>query len=150
MAESPSTTPEILIGVRTRMSRKTALARIVLGSVLMIALWPVPRLRAAAAGGSWRRLTHIETFGASTALLLTDGTVMVHQIASRHWWKLTPDASGSYLNGTWSALAQAASHTGCYDADVDQPAGNGQGRHQRRGRLEPATGWESVDRRYVH
>src|SRR6516164_4426242 len=105
MAGSPSTTKEILNVVRTRMSRKTALARTVLGSVLMIALWPVPRLRAAAAGGSGMRLTHIETFGASTALLLPDGTVMVHQVQSRHWWKLTPDASGHYLDGTWSALA---------------------------------------------
>ena len=124
MAESPSTTNEILIVVRMRMSRKTALARIVLGSVLMIALWPVPRLRAAAAGGSWRRLTHIETFGASTALLLTDGTVMVHQIASRHWWKLTPDTSGNYLDGTWSPLADMpAGYAPLYYASAVLPDG---------------------------
>jgi hypothetical protein len=38
-------------------------------------------------------------------LLLTDGTVMCQSSGTSHWWKLTPDATGSYLNGTWSALA---------------------------------------------
>lgn len=38
-------------------------------------------------------------------LLLTDGTVLVHQACSRNWYKLTPDATGSYVNGTWSKIA---------------------------------------------
>ena len=38
-------------------------------------------------------------------LLLTDGTVMCQQQGGRNWKKLTPDAKGSYLNGTWSDLA---------------------------------------------
>ena len=39
-------------------------------------------------------------------LLLTDGTVMFEGgIGDPRWWKLTPDADGSYLDGTWSALA---------------------------------------------
>jgi hypothetical protein len=45
------------------------------------------------------------TFYAGVALLLTDGTVMVQDIATTNWWKLTPDAAGSYVNGTWSQLA---------------------------------------------
>ena len=40
-------------------------------------------------------------------LLMTDGTVIVHQIsnttpAGRFWYRLTPDINGSYVNGTWS------------------------------------------------
>jgi len=35
---------------------------------------------------------------------LTDGTVMVQQIKTRNWWRLTPDSSGSYVDGTWSKL----------------------------------------------
>jgi hypothetical protein len=38
-------------------------------------------------------------------LLLTDGTVMAQNSETPHWWKLTPDIAGSYVNGTWSALA---------------------------------------------
>ena len=45
--------------------------------------------------------------GAGAAFLLTDGTVMVHQEQSSNdaWYKLTPDINGSYVNGSWSALA---------------------------------------------
>jgi hypothetical protein len=38
-------------------------------------------------------------------LLLTDGTVMCQNSGTNHWWKLTPDITGNYVNGTWSALA---------------------------------------------
>src|SRR5205807_60203 len=46
-----------------------------------------------------------------TALLLTDGTVMAQQVqassgfATGLWWRLTPDSTGSYTNGTWTQLA---------------------------------------------
>jgi len=54
---------------------------------------------------TWTKLTNQPTFNTDTALLLTDGTVMMHQFMSPKWWRLTPDITGSYLNGTWSALA---------------------------------------------
>jgi hypothetical protein len=38
-------------------------------------------------------------------LLLTDGTVIVHQACGRAWLKLTPDSFGSYVNGTWNSIA---------------------------------------------
>jgi hypothetical protein len=38
-------------------------------------------------------------------ILLTDGRVMVQEEAQAHWHALTPDSSGSYVNGTWSTLA---------------------------------------------
>src|SRR5882724_10249404 len=67
---------------------------------------------AALAGAqTWTPLTHQPSFHASTALLLTDGTVMVHQSdgsaagTTGNWWRLTPSNTGSYVNGTWSQLA---------------------------------------------
>lgn len=59
-------------------------------------------------GGSWTTLT---TTGAPTTeswsnpLLLTDGTVLVHDAEALDWYKLTPDDTGSYANGTWSQVA---------------------------------------------
>jgi hypothetical protein len=55
--------------------------------------------------GTWSALTHQPTFGAGTMLLLTDGSVMCQNSGTNHWWKLTPDINGNYVNGTWSALA---------------------------------------------
>src|SRR5438045_2088033 len=40
-----------------------------------------------------------------TSLLLTDGSVMVMQDNGSACYRLKPDSSGSYVNGTWSALA---------------------------------------------
>ena len=50
-----------------------------------------------------------------TTFLLTDGSVMMQECKSifgaswgtRRWWKLTPDNMGSYINGSWSALADS-------------------------------------------
>jgi hypothetical protein len=36
-------------------------------------------------------LKHPPTFQTDTALLLTDGRVMVHEYNSPNWWALTPD-----------------------------------------------------------
>ncbi len=43
---------------------------------------------------------------ASAPILLTDGTVLVHEVCSQIWYKLTPDIDGSYINGSWSQVAQ--------------------------------------------
>lgn len=40
-----------------------------------------------------------------TMLLLTDGSVMAHVLASRNWYRLIPDKSGAYANGTWVQTA---------------------------------------------
>ena len=61
---------------------------------------------AASAQGTWTKLNHVAPGSCETALLLTDGTVMVHSWDDyQNWFKLTPDASGSYVNGTWTSLA---------------------------------------------
>lgn len=54
--------------------------------------------------GTWQSLLHQPTFQVSTMLLLSNGTVMVQEEATPHWHALTPDDTGSYVNGTWSSL----------------------------------------------
>lgn len=49
------------------------------------------------------------TFEASQEILLTDGTVMVQAYETGNWYRLTPDSSGSYINGNWSQLASMPS-----------------------------------------
>jgi hypothetical protein len=54
--------------------------------------------------GTWHPLTNQPAFPVSTMILLSDGRVMVQEEATAHWHALTPDAHGSYINGTWSSL----------------------------------------------
>src|SRR5579863_3694773 len=62
-----------------------------------------------AAAQSWQALHNQPSFGASIPLLLTDGTVMVQDVGAQDWWRLTPDQTGSYVNGTWTELASLPS-----------------------------------------
>ena len=55
--------------------------------------------------GTWQPLSNQPTFGASTMLLLTDGTVMCQDGGSVNWWRLRPNVTGDYVHGTWSQLA---------------------------------------------
>src|SRR6266581_3139866 len=84
------------------------------------------------AAGRWQRLVNQPTILCDTALLLTDGRVMVHQYGDpnhngqgmNNWWALTPDVNGSYLNGTWSQLASMSSSYGpLYFASAVLPDG---------------------------
>ncbi len=52
---------------------------------------------------SWDRLNNFAPGGAGVMIQLTDGTVMIQNGSSQNWMRLTPDAKGSYINGTWSA-----------------------------------------------
>ena len=40
---------------------------------------------------------------------MTDGTVLAQGYKSSDWWKLTPDNTGSYVNGTWTQVASLPS-----------------------------------------
>jgi hypothetical protein len=44
-------------------------------------------------------------------LLMTDGTVIM-QGFNGHWWRLTPDSFGSYVNGTWQRVAATSNLPG--------------------------------------
>ena len=54
---------------------------------------------------TWTPLVNQPTFNANEPLLMTDGTVLMQQYTGRQIWKLTPDNTGSYINGTWTQLA---------------------------------------------
>jgi hypothetical protein len=83
-------------------------------------LRPPPRhkitaaMRARALAGGWTPLTHTYpgSGGADTALLMTDGTVMVHDYCTSNWYSLAPDSTGSYVNGTWTKTAALPSNYG--------------------------------------
>jgi hypothetical protein len=55
--------------------------------------------------GWWGQLANKPGFNTSTMLLLTDGSVMCQEEGGLRWKKLTPDANGSYVNGSWTDLA---------------------------------------------
>jgi len=56
---------------------------------------------------------------------LTDGTVMAQGNNDSRWWRLTPDNTGSYVNGTWT---QVASLPAGYVPDALASAVRGDGR----------------------
>jgi hypothetical protein len=57
--------------------------------------------------GTWQGLNH--AFPGSgfpdTAVQMTDGTILMHDGCTVNWFRLTPDNTGSYRNGTWSSVA---------------------------------------------
>jgi hypothetical protein len=57
------------------------------------------------AGGTWATVTKAPAAGLSNPLLLTDGTVIVADGDTPNWYKLTPDSSGNYADGTWTQIA---------------------------------------------
>jgi uncharacterized protein (TIGR03437 family) len=63
----------------------------------------------------WRQLTATASFTPGHALLLTDGTVAFQEYCSSNWYRLTPDAFGNYVNGTWSSLASMPAGYGPVD-----------------------------------
>jgi hypothetical protein len=60
-----------------------------------------------AQSASWTPLANPAPGGSViTMMLLTDGTVFAQSgDDAQHWFQLTPDAHGSYVNGTWTTLA---------------------------------------------
>ena len=57
------------------------------------------------AGGTWTAVTKAPFNGLCNPLLLTDATVIVASCDTKVWYKLTPDNTGSYANGTWAQIA---------------------------------------------
>jgi uncharacterized protein (TIGR03437 family) len=71
-------------------------------SLLLLAM---ATLLAGQSAPSWSSLNYPATFSADATILMTDGTVMVHQSCAPNWFKFTPNSSGNYVNGTWSQAA---------------------------------------------
>ncbi len=58
---------------------------------------------------SLQRLAHQAPDGALICFQLTDGTVLCQGNSDSDWYKLTPDITGSYVNGTWTRMANLPS-----------------------------------------
>jgi hypothetical protein len=80
----------------------------------------------------WTPLVNQPPFGTpGTMLLESDGTVLVHDEpdnnatgGTNEWWKLTPAANGSYIDGTWSQIASMpSSYSPLYFASAVLPDG---------------------------
>ena len=81
---------------------------------------------------TWQPLNNQPTFSPGAVLLLTDGTVLAHSEPNcltctstdySSWYKLTPDSSGSYVNGTWSQVASPTGYAPLYFGSVVLPDG---------------------------
>ena len=78
--------------------RRTIILLLLGGLFLGLRAWAV---------GNWTTLASVPSGsqGLARMLLLSDGTVMAQEVGtSSAWYRLTPDAHGSYINGTWSTL----------------------------------------------
>ena len=75
----------------------------------------------------WTPLNNQPTFlsrGAANPILLTDGTVLMQDVGSQDWWRLTPDLSGSYVNGNWTQIAShPAGYSPLYHSSAVLPDG---------------------------
>jgi len=63
--------------------------------------------------GTWTAVTNPAPANVAHMLLLTDGSVLVNsfffQVHSDNWYRLIPDNTGSYINGTWVNAGSAPS-----------------------------------------
>jgi len=77
-------------------------------------------LAAIANAQTWTPLNNAAPVSMGAMLLLTDGRVLVHEEPNcsgtgcvgtdyTAWYTLTPDATGSYINGTWTKIASLPS-----------------------------------------
>ncbi len=76
-------------------------------SRIAIAVAVVLALAGLASAQSWVNLTHQPGVNLGAIVQLRDGRILVHeeqQGNSRAWHLLTPDATGSYVNGTWTTI----------------------------------------------
>jgi hypothetical protein len=68
-----------------------------------------------ASSQKWQPLKTQPKFPVGAIALLTDGTVLLHEEqdgSPQKWYKLTPDNTGSYLNGTIKPIASLPSDYG--------------------------------------
>jgi hypothetical protein len=59
----------------------------------------MPQPVAPAFGGTWTAVTTAPASGLCNPLLLTNGTVLVHDCGTRTWYILHPDSAGNYATG---------------------------------------------------
>jgi hypothetical protein len=82
---------------------------------LVTALLALLALAGIASAQKWQPLKTPPSFPVGAIGLLTDGTVLLHEEQDgtpQKWYKLTPDNTGSYVNGTIKPIASTASGYG--------------------------------------
>lgn len=83
----------------------------ILAIALVLALWPAAaagQRNSPAGANSWTPLVNQAPSGNNGIQIMiqaTDGSILVQSYDGQSWMKLTPDAKGSYINGTWTNLA---------------------------------------------
>ena len=104
-----------------RTGAKPTSVCLILTSIVLLA-WS-----ASGEAATWTALTNLAPDNVGTVLLLTDGTVLAQGRGSnscgRVWYQLSPNASGSYINGTWSAGSAPMSLGRLYFASHVLPSG---------------------------
>ncbi len=70
----------------------------------------VAALPAAAHAQTVTQLKNPAPNGAQLTFQLTDGTVLAQSFSDQQWYVLTPDNTGSYVNGTWKKVASLPSN----------------------------------------
>ena len=88
----------------------------------LVLLWGV-LLVGAAFAQTWTQVNNVPNIQANSPMLLTDGSVLVQDADNSDWWKLTPDITGSYANGTWTQLASTPNYGPLYFASAILPDG---------------------------
>jgi len=75
--------------------------------------------------GTWTPLTNLAPdLNNGGMLLMTDGSVICHTSSGGNlgdgtiWDKLTPDATGSYVNGTWSQIAPMTQERFSFSSEI--------------------------------
>lgn len=93
---------------RSRMMRSPATGRAFAAGVVAVSAGAMSS-SAFGAVGTWSTVTNLPPVDCNPAAVLTDGSVLCERSDSftPDWYKLTPDSSGSYQNGTWSQVASA-------------------------------------------
>jgi hypothetical protein len=61
--------------------------------------------------------------GPGTALLLTDGSVVMHENCTANWYRLVPDQFGGYINGSWSGRLDEMQYGPLFFASAVLPDG---------------------------
>jgi len=74
-------------------------------SLFALACCALSLLSGAAGAGTIVSLKSPAPEGVDIAFQLTDGRVLGQSFNEQHWYILTPDNQGSYVNGTWSRAA---------------------------------------------
>ena len=82
---------------------------------IAISLLALFLLAGLASAQKWTPLKNQPKFQPGAMALLTDGTVLIHEEQDNNpqkWFKLTPDKTGSYINGTITPIASTSSAYG--------------------------------------